>query len=139
MATTGVVNGTDLRIYVGGLAIGYATSCTMDLAAELIETIHKDNPGTGWGESTVGQKSGTVSFEGFYNEDSSNQKPSNLFTFFDNETVLGCSFKTGTSGDTRYDFSALITSLSFTGPVEDNSTLSCTLTITGAPTKTTVT
>lgn len=139
MATTGVVNGTDLRIYVAGKAIGYATSCTFDMTAETLETIHKDSPGTGWSESTIGNKSGSVSFEGFYNEDSTNQKPSDLFSYFDGETVLGCAFKAAGSGDTRYDFSAIITALSFTGPVEDNSTLSCTLTLTGAPTTTTVT
>ena len=139
MATAAVVSGTDLRVYVAGLPIGYATSCTLDMSADTIETVHKDNPGGGWAEATIGQKSGTVSFEGFYNEDSTNLKPDALFNLFNAETVIGCSFKTATSGDTRYDFSALITQISYTGPVEDNSTISVSMTITGAVTITTVT
>ncbi len=139
MASTGVINGTDLRVYVGGLAIGYATSCTLDFSVETKETIHKDSPGTGWTEVTTGSKSGTCTFEGFYNEDSSANKPSGLFALMDAETLVGCAFKTGTSGDTRYDFSGYITAVSFTGPVEENSTFSGTITLSGAPSTTTVT
>jgi predicted secreted protein len=139
MATSGVINGTDLRIYVGGTPIGYATSCTLDLSAETRDTIHKDATGNGWAESAVGQLSGSVSFEGFVNEDSSNVKPDALFTYFKDKTLVGCAFKTATSGDTRYDFSGYVTSLSQTGPVEENSTFSGSITISGAVTTTTVT
>lgn len=139
MASTGVINGTDLRIYIGGEAVGYATSCTLDMSADTRDTIHKDSPGTGWAQSAIGTKSGSVSFDGFINEDSASAKVSDLFTYFDDETLIGCAFKTATSGDTRYDFSGYITSLSQTGPVEENSTFSGSITISGAITKTTVT
>lgn len=139
MATSGIVSGTDLRLYVGGLSIGYATTCTASFSMEVINTIHKDSPGSGWQTNTGGQKSGTVSFEGFVNEDSSGKKPIDLFTLLDDKTEVGCAFKTGTSGDTRLDFSALVTSVEITAPVEENSTFSGTLTVTGAVTNTTVT
>ncbi len=139
MASTGVINGTDLRLYAAGKAIGYATSCTLDLSAETLETLHKDSPGGGWAEVTIGNKSGSVSFEGFVNEDSTAQKPVNLFALFDGETLIGCAFKTAISGDTRYDFSGYITALSETAAVEENATFSGTLTISGAVTTTTVT
>lgn len=139
MPSVSTINGTNLRFYAGGLPVGYSTTCTLDMQAETISVIHKDSPGGGWAESDIGQKSATVSFEGFINEDSSYLKYGDLFTHFDNETLLGCAFKTTTSGDTRFDFSARLTSLSFTGTVEENSTFSGTATVSGAITKTTVT
>jgi len=142
MATSGVINGTNFRMYVGGLPVGYATSATMDLSAETLEAIHKDAAGNGWAANTVGQLSGTCSVEGFLNVDASSQytanAPSALFTLMSNKTLTGCVFK-GASGDTKYTFSAYVTSYSLTTPVEDNSTYSVTLTISGAVTQTTVT
>ena len=139
MATTGVINGTDLRVYVNGETVGYSTSCSMSLSAETLSTIHKDSPGTGWVSNTIGQKSGTITFESFVNEDSATQTPGDIFTLFSNETLCGIAFKTATSGDTRYDCSGYITSFEQTAPVEENSTFSGTITISGAVTKTTVT
>ncbi len=139
MASTGVILGTDLRIYVGGEAIGYATSATLSLSSETLETIHKDNAGGGWISNSIGQKSGTVNFEGFVNSDSAAQKPDELFTLFNNKTLVGCAFKTAVSGDARYDFSGYITSLEQTAAVNENSTFSGTITISGAVTSTTVT
>ena len=139
MASTGVINGTNLRLYAGGQVISKSTSCTMDLTANTLELIHKDNPGTGWSEYTIGQKSGTLSIEGFYAEDGSAQNPDDLFTWFNAETQIGFSFQTTTSGDAKYTGTIITTGLSFTAPVEDNSTFSATFQITGAVTKTTVT
>lgn len=137
MASTGVINGTNLRLFVGSTPIGYATSCTLSLSRELRETIHKDNPGSGWVESEVGQKSGTCTIEALYNEDgtsSNNEVPTTLADALNDGTKLSATVETGVSGDHIYSFSAYCTEYEVTAAVEENATYSATLTITGAVT-----
>lgn len=137
MATTGVINGTNLRLYIGSTPIGYATSCTLSFSREVRETIHKDNPGSGWVESEPGQKSGTCTVEALYNEDgttSSYEVPRSLFDALDDGTELSCTVETGTAGDNIYTFSAYCTEYEVTAAVEENATYSATFTITGAVT-----
>ncbi len=139
MPSTGVINGTNLRVYVGTDAIAYATNCTLSLSAELRETIHKDNPGAGWRGIEVGRKSGTVTVEALYAEDGSTETPFDLFTAFDDKTELTMMLSTEVSGDTRWSFSAYCTALEVNGPVEENSSYSATFEINGAVTTETVT
>lgn len=139
MPSTGVINGTNLRLYLGGNAIAYATSCTLDVSRELRETIHKDNPGSGWREVEVGQKSGTMTVEALYNTDGTNNSPDVLFDALDNGTSLTAMLSTEVSGDSKYSFSCFATSFSSSAPVEENATFSVTFEIDGAITRTTVT
>jgi hypothetical protein len=137
--TTGVINGTLLRLYIGGNAVAYATSSTLDLTTALRETIHKDNPGSGDREVEPGQKSGTCSFEALYSEDGDNNDFAELFDAWKDRTKLTCMISTEVAGDTKYTFEAYLTSLSSTGPVEENATFSGTLEITGSITKAAIT
>lgn len=140
MASTGVINGTNLRLYIGSTPIAYATSCTLSFSRELRETIHKDNPGSGWAESEPGQKSGTLTVEALYNEDGTSnnyETPRTLFDALDGGTELSCTVETGTSGDNIYTFSAFCTEYEVTAAVEENATYSASFTITGAVTMST--
>jgi TP901-1 family phage major tail protein len=145
MATAGIISGTNFRMYVAGLPVGYATSASIDTTAETREAIHKDAAGNGWANVTIGQLSGTCSVEGFMNEDaatafaSATNAPADLFTLFSSKTLVGCTFQGSASGDTKYTFNAYITSYNVTTPVEDNSTYSIALTVSGEITQTTVT
>jgi len=132
MATSGIVNGTDLRIYMGGVAIGHATTCSLDLTRETRETLTKDAPGGGWATAEVGRKSATLSTDGMFSYDTSNKKFSDLFTAFDNGTLLLLRFTTDENGDTYWQGSGYITSLNLSAPVEDNTTYSATFTVNGA-------
>lgn len=132
MATSGIVNGTDLRIYMGGVAIGHATTCSLDLTRETRETLTKDAPGGGWATAEVGRKSATLSTDGMFSYDTTNKKFSDLFTAFDNGTLLLLRFTTDENGDTYWQGSGYITSLNLTAPVEDNTTYSATFTVNGA-------
>ena len=132
MATSGIVNGTDLRIYMGGVAIGHATTCSLDMTRETRETLTKDAPGGGWATAEVGRKSATLSTDGMFSYDTTNKKFSDLFTAFDNGTLLLLRFTTDESGDTYWQGSGYITSLNLTAPVEDNTTYSATFTVNGA-------
>ena len=132
MATSGIVNGTDLRIYMGGVAIGHATTCSLDMTRETRETLTKDAPGGGWATAEVGRKSATLSTDGMFSYDTTNKKFSDLFTAFDNGTLLLLRFTTDENGDTYWQGSGYITSLNLSAPVEDNTTYSATFTVNGA-------
>ena len=132
MATSGIVNGTDLRIYMGGVAIGHATTCSLDMTRETRETLTKDAPGGGWATAEVGRKSATLSTDGMFSYDTTNKKFSDLFSAFDNGTLLLLRFTTDENGDTYWQGSGYITSLNLSAPVEDNTTYSATFTVNGA-------
>ena len=136
MATSGVLNGTDFRIWVSGEAIGYSTSCSLSMSAELRETIHKDNPGSGWRTFKIGQKQATITVDAFYNTDAnsaySNRKdPDDIATLFINETQFEWQFRAA-SGDDMYSGSGYITEMSIESPVEDSATYSLTIEVDGA-------
>lgn len=128
-----------MRAYVGSDVIAYATSCTLSITREIRETIHKDNPGSGWREVEVAGKSGTLTVEALYAIDGTTETPNDLFTALDNGTSLTMMVSTEVTGDTRYSFSAYCTGFELTGPVEENSSFSCTFEITGAVTQATIT
>jgi len=136
MATSGVLNGTDFRIWVSGEAIGYSTSCSLSMSAELRETIHKDNPGSGWRTFLIGQKSATITVDAFYNTDansvySARKDPDDVAALFINETPFQWQFRAA-SGDDMYSGSGYVTEMSIDSPVEDNATYSLTIEVNGA-------
>lgn len=138
MATTGIINGTLLRIYKNGTAIAYATNCTLSISRELRETLSKDTPGSGWRTVSMGQKSGTMTTEALYSDSadsSTNVQAADLFTDLDNGTPLVLQFTTNVSGDTYYEATGYCTNLEMNGPVEENSTFSATFELSGAITK----
>ena len=136
MATSGVLNGTDFRIWVSGEAIGYSTSCSLSMSAELRETIHKDSPGSGWRTFSIGQKSATITVDAFYNTDansvySARKDPDDVAALFINETPFQWQFRAA-SGDDMYSGSGYVTEMSIDSPVEDNATYSLTIEVNGA-------
>jgi len=138
MATTGVVLGGALRVYkdVSGTetAIGHATSSTLDLTRDTLEIADKDNT-SNYKEYKTGQKSGTLTTDAFVSYDTSNVKTTDLFTDWDNGTTLTIIFKTGSTGDEEWTFSALITNFSITATNNEVSTCSITFQVTGQVTQ----
>lgn len=138
MATSGIINGTLLRIYYAGTAIAYATNCTLSITRELRETLSKDTPGNGWRTVSVGQKSGTLTTEALYSDSgdsSTNVQAADLFTLLDNGTPMVLVMTTDVAGDTNYQCTGYCTNLELNAPVEENSTFSATFEISGAITK----
>lgn len=131
MATSGVVNGTDLRIYKGGTAIGRATTCTLNITRETREILDKDNVGS-WVNYAAGRKSATLSTDAFFTYDSSNVKPEALWADLDNGTLITWRFTTDETGDKYWDGSGLVTSFSVNAAVEENTTYSVEITVSGA-------
>jgi len=129
--TAGVINGTDLRLYVGGNAVAYAVTCNLSMSRELRETIHKDNPGSGWREVDPAQASATLTTDGLFNEDGTNNAPADLFTIFAAKTQVSWYFSNENAGDTRYYGNGYITALDYSATVEENATYSVTIEVDG--------
>jgi predicted secreted protein len=135
MATTGIINGTNLRIYLntgsGLTAVAYATSCSLDMSRDLRESVTKDSTGggqTGWRTIRPGQKSGSLSAEGllaFSADSNTNLKPmTSLFSAFSAGTSITWRFTTDTSGNDFLSGSCYITGLSLNAGAEEDSTYS---------------
>jgi TP901-1 family phage major tail protein len=130
MATSGVVNGTDLRIYKGGTAIGRATTCSLSISREMREILDKDNTGS-WVTSAPGRKSASLSSDAFFTYDTTNVKPETLWTDLDNGTLVTWRFTTDEAGDKALDGRGYVTEFSVNAGVEENSTYSVTITVSG--------
>ena len=142
MATTGIVNGTNLRIYLnlgsGLVAVAYATSCSIDMSRELRESVTKDSTGggqTGWRTVRAGQKSATISGEGLVSmeaDSNTNHKPiTDLCSAYSNATAITWRVTTDTSGDDFLSGSGLMTNLSLNMGAEEDSTYSYTIEVNG--------
>jgi hypothetical protein len=92
----------------------------------------KDSPSSGWVSNKPGQKSATLTVEALYSETSDNVQPDVLFDALDNGTVLALTLTENTAGYNFYSFSAYCTSWEVNTPVEDNTSVSATFTISGA-------
>jgi hypothetical protein len=134
-ATTGIVNGTNLRFYLnlgsGLTAVAYATSCSLDMSRDLRESVTKDSTGggqTGWRTIRPGQKSGTLSGEGlvaFDADTNTNVKSmTDLFTAYSAGTLVTWRFTTDNAGDDFLSGSCYITGLSLNAGAEEDSTYS---------------
>jgi TP901-1 family phage major tail protein len=123
--STGVINGTDLGVYLGGspALIAAATSCTINLNRDMRDTSNKDS--AGWKKVLPAQKSWTVSVEGLFIPAGTNNYYT-LYTALIAGTALTVTWKVGTNttGDIAYSGTAYLTSLSKSAPNEGNVTFS---------------
>lgn len=136
MATTGIINGTLLRIYKDGVAIGHAVTCSLDVSMATRETLTKDLPGAGWTTFEPGKKSGTLSTDGLVAFDTPNESVMDLFDALDNNEVLVIRFDTGgETGDPFWQGTGYCTAFNMGATVEENVTYSATFTVSGAVVK----
>lgn len=136
------MNGTLMRVTLGGDEVIHPTNCTMSLSMETRETISKDNTGS-WADAAAGTKSGTISFEGLYSQDDTISADARVdsggvFALFSAGTAVTWELTTGVTGDEKYSGTGLLTSFEAGFPVEENATYSGTITITGEVTKATI-
>ena len=136
MATTSVFNGTSLVVLIGTEVIGYATSCSLNLAIDTPDASTKQS--LGWADEIGGQKSWSLTTDGLATvvpgstaSYVSTTELSNLaiartavtvkFTTVDNSTVGGI---TPVVGDTYYSGLAFIESVDMTADMENPVTYS---------------
>lgn len=128
MATTGIINGTNLLVYVGGTAITHSTSASISFSMETRDASTKDSDG--YREILEGQRSFTIEAEAMTALDAA-QGFEELFAAWVARTALTIKFGTADSGDQFYQGTGYCTSLSMDSGVEDSSTFSASFEMTG--------
>ena len=131
MATTGIINGTDLLVYVGGTAITHSTSASISFSMETRDASTKDS--AGYREILEGQRSFTIEAEAMTALDAA-EGFEELFAAWVARTALTIKFGTGDATDQFYQGTGYCTSLSMDSGVEDSSTFSASFEMTGTVT-----
>ena len=130
--TTGILNGTDLLIYVGGTKIYHATSHAMSISMNTRDATTKDS--AGWRDLLEAalewsmNGDGLVAFVATYGFD-------DLFDVIIARTAVVVKLSTEETGDTYYQGSAYLTALDNDNPAEDNSSMTFAFEGTGVLTK----
>lgn len=128
MATSGVFNGTNLLVKVGGSVIGHTTSCTLSISHDIADATTKDSGG--WSEGISGLRSGEISFDGLVDYADANSVI-DLIGLVTARTMVTCVFGTATAGDTIYTAQGFIASIEQSGEMEAAVTFSGSITLTG--------
>lgn len=137
MAATSVMNGSDLKLSVGGATVDDLTSTSIQFNMETRDVTTKDEAGVRAIGS--GKKSGSMNFEGVH-IDGATTGFNTLYDSFATRSQVTFQFNSSAaSGEEYWSGSCYITSLSLSGGVEDNVTYSGTLEIDGAIANNTVT
>lgn len=135
MATTGIVNGTLIKLRLTASTVAYLTSNDESLKNDLRETTNKDSGGNA--TYAYGKFGASYSFELLHVEGATNGY-STLFTALTGRTELSAEISSGVSGDKKYACTVLISDLKRTAPMEANTTVSGTLTVSGAIAESTI-
>ena len=129
MATTGVVNGTNIGIYIGGTKVAKATSGSISVTHSPRDATSKDS--SGWSESLEGLREWSIEGEGLFAFDAS-------YGYVDLEGVLTARtavtvrFSTESSTDEYHEGTAIMTDLSADTSTEESATYSFSFQGTGA-------
>jgi hypothetical protein len=132
MATTGILNGTDLILKVAGTAVTHATSASINFNMETREATTKDS--AGYTAVLEGLRSVTIDAEAMTALDAA-YGFEELYTVWKNRTAVALVFGTTETGDQIYTVQGYMTSLSASSGVEDSSTFSASFQCTGAVTE----
>jgi TP901-1 family phage major tail protein len=135
MASTGIINGTDLLIKVDTKVIARLTSNDFNLERETKDVTTKTS--AGWRDILVYKKSFSFSANGFYEE-----KTGSTYKFFEDlydaciaGTAVTVKVGSTVTGDVYYSGTAYIKSIKQGAPVEDTVTYTVSFEGTGALTK----
>jgi hypothetical protein len=122
MATTGIIQGKNLRAYVNGSPVGYATDFTLTMTTSMIETLHKDSGANVERLPDQNEWSATGTYFMSYQADPTRSKFENLFTAWNAQSLVTLIFQTAVTGDTTLTGTAYITELGIGAPVGDKAT-----------------
>lgn len=133
--TTNYLNGTDLKLFVDSVEVGYLTSISVSSDADTLDT---SNQSTGkFRENIMGRMGSTVSFDGLHRFDTTE----GFTQFFDDMktgTAVSVLISNENAGDSEFAGTANITSLELS--ISDNEivTFSGEFLISGEPTWTVI-
>jgi predicted secreted protein len=117
MATTGVINGTLLGVYVSGTLIAKSTNCTLNIVHNTRNSTSKDSGG--WEEALGAMRSWTASGD-FLDAEDAAYRFDDLFALIGSRAPVTLKISSEVSGDKYYTGSAILTSLDREAPMEDN-------------------
>lgn len=140
-----VIKGQNLRVFVGGKCVACATSCQLQVSANLEDTSTKDSTGS-WDEQEIVSKSWSMSVDALYNAGGTDatglnaQEMLDLLLAGNRVEVRFCvtggaqnrESLTATSTMAEYEGSAWINDLSVTAANKSNASYSASLTGDGA-------
>jgi|TARA_Y100000310_G_C20339898_1_gene649280 predicted secreted protein len=129
MATTGVVNGTSIGIYVGGTKIAKATSGSVSVSHSPRDATSKDS--SAWSESLEGLREWSMDVEGLFAFDAA-YGIVDLEGVLTARTAVTVRFSTESSSDEYFEGTAICTELSADSGVEESATFSASFQGTGA-------
>ncbi len=141
-APTGVLNGTEIKIYVAGTLVAYATTGSININHSLREITSKDSGA--WKEQMEGLRDWSIDLEGMYAwtapvTGAAITNADDLFASYIN-TRTSFTITWGSTdaeaGDTKYEGTAYLGSVSMTGATEDSATYSASFSGSGAITQT---
>jgi predicted secreted protein len=132
-----LINGTNLTIKVGGVALLKATTASLELSVDLPDATTKDS--AGWSEFFAGVRGFTLSSDGLvdYATDAK-VETDELVALLIARSAVAVEFSTATSGDMKLNGNAFITSISQTADMESPAGFSVSFQGTGALTQSTV-
>jgi predicted secreted protein len=136
MATTGIFNGTELGLYVGGTLVACATSHSFSESMETRDTTCKDSGGNA--ESLEGLKSWEGSGDFYFAQDAA-YGIDDLHAVIQARAAVVLRFATTESGDKYWNGNAFMTELSVESGTEESMTFSASFTGTGPVNYTTLT
>ena len=132
MATAGILNGTSLLMYIGGVAIGSATTHSLAVQMATRNATTKDT--APWTVNLEGVLSWNASGAGLLTYDDTYGYPELLAAIIA-RTAIMLKLSTEETGDHYWQGNARITSLSQDNPLEENSSYSYEFVGTGALTE----
>lgn len=132
-----LINGTNLVIKVGGVAILKATTASLELSVDMPDATTKDS--AGWAEFFAGVRSFTLSSDGLIDyATAAAVETDELVAMLIARNTVAVTFGTSTAGDMLLSGNAYVSSISQTADMESPSGFSVTFQGTGALTQSTV-
>ena len=122
------IKGGDLMLFVDGKSIAYATSHTLEINADTVETSNKDEGGGNWASSEVNMLNWAATSENLYSVDGEGNEFDDLFDLMVAKTPIAAVFSkksqdvedvpTGgwSPAVPKYSGNVIITSLSLNAP-----------------------
>jgi TP901-1 family phage major tail protein len=131
-----VYNGTAQILKMDNTQLAELTNVTMSMNQDVFETTSKES--AGWKEIMPGLRDITYSAEGLADFVAANKDLTDIFTAYNNRTMVQIIWTNLTAGNTSVTQSAYITSCEVSAPMEDVATYSIEFTGSGAPTFTVI-
>jgi len=131
-----VVDGNLLRVYVGGTAIAYATSSTLNLTAQVDELAPTSSSAAAFTVVKPRRKSGSISTNALYGA-AANYDFEDIFDAWKNGTALTIAFSSPGTDEWEVSSSAYVSQVSASGSVREDASLRITFVFSGTITRTT--